>query len=217
MEIFEAKENRNFGDAWRIVSFCLLRSVKTGQPIGFNCFGDLNAARRIDEISTEMDSSGQVMTTNEPSQHHLEVNCWVPTVPTKVRWNSDFASKRIAYQFDGGWRGYDKNPPPEDQDWFLKAITDLGFEPVRLGGHQSVKQILQEASTCRFFIGACSGMVQPCYSLGIPVFVLKYNQPHNILDYWHRWKAVGFPDDLRIFFDYVFPTVVYGKQPQPGS
>jgi hypothetical protein len=110
---------------------------------------------------------------------------WVPVVPTRVRWagwrGKQF--KRIAYQFDGASRAEKKNPPVGDHERLLAFAP--GYEFVNLGQERSVADCIGVAAHSDLFVGVDSGMLQLCYAVGVPVFLIRYRQDEDVLAVWH--------------------------------
>lgn len=204
MEVF-GKEIWGLGDACKVVRHCRLRSQsRNNEPIGVHCFTDLQAEIFRDVLEL-MDSAGTVVLTDEPVNTEFDVNTQTsPILPMKYRWTGCLESRRIAYQFDGLSQSARKNPPQEDQDWFLSLMAAQGFTMVRLGKHLGLKGSIQELINCRLFVGACSGIAQVAYSVGIPSFILKYYQYGGLLKVWHQDRALAFPADLRHFVSTLF-------------
>lgn len=108
-----------------------------------------------------------------------------PCPRTKIRWKGwdGRRFRRIAYQVEGGYKGVDKNPRPVDLPLLRSFVS--GYRWISLGKHMSVRECIEEASTCDFFFGIDSGMQQMCYAIGLPVFLLTYRQDPFILFSWH--------------------------------
>jgi hypothetical protein len=108
-----------------------------------------------------------------------------PQVPTRVRWRGwvNGLHRRLAYQLDGCWSAGDKNPPPEDLPRLLAWAP--GFELVRLGERLSVRECVAAAAASDLCFGVDSGMLQLCYAVGVPVFLIGYRMGPEVLFAWH--------------------------------
>ncbi|MCY3022202.1 MAG: hypothetical protein NTW87_24590 [Planctomycetota bacterium] len=152
----------------------------------------------------EMDSLGRVVFVRPkdccPLQ--LDINKWVETVPTRTRWQGDKRVKTVAYQFDGRFAGDIKNPPSTDQQWFLEEMKKRGYKLISLENRTGAKDPVSDASKAGFFVGCCSGASQICYSVGIPVFIVKYELDEWSLEAWHGRKVVAMPKNLRDFINH---------------
>lgn len=124
----------------------------------------------------------------------------IPFYPTKIRWIPGFY-KRICYQFNGHWKGRQKNPPAED---IPKLTSFLPFEFIQLGRHQSLNEVVRIASESDLFVGVDSGMSHICASVGIPRFIVEYKL--NIDAYQRRnpyIKCVGTNDAIAKITKYI--------------
>jgi len=189
----------HFGDAWRGVNLALLRSVEIGTEVGFSVPTDdhLELCR---QMLAELDSPGRVRVVRRARTLTLQQDGSGAVVPTKTRWCGDRGSRRVVYQFDGLYGAEQKNPPQSDQRWWFKYMTSRGWVLRSLGKHLGVHKSIQEAAAAAFFVGACSGLAQLCYSVGVPVYVVKYGVDAAGLQNWHSGRARGFP---RTLYDFV--------------
>jgi hypothetical protein len=108
-----------------------------------------------------------------------------PLVPTRPRWRGSLQGPfhRITYQWDArSWPGL-KNPSPEDSTCLLRFAT--GYEMVQLGKHLTVRECVEAAANSDLFVGVDSGMMQLCYAVGVPVFLLTYTMDSLVLFKWH--------------------------------
>jgi hypothetical protein len=142
------------------------------------------------EIEDVLDVSGPVEMVTDVTLE--EVTCLLgrwpmhfPQVPTRGRWRgwTDGLHRRVTYQLDGRWSASDKNPPPEDLPRLLGWAG--GFELVRLGEHLSVQKCVAAAAASDLYFGVDSGMLQLCYAVGVPVFLIGYGMRHQVLFAWH--------------------------------
>jgi hypothetical protein len=118
-----------------------------------------------------------------------------PHVPTRVRWRgwTRGRCKGIAYQLDGDWAGDKKNPPAQDFPRLLSLAAE--GQLVRLGKPLTVQECVEAAAACDLFFGVDSGMAQLCYAVGLPVFLIGYQQDPLVLFSWHGDKHAIHCDD----------------------
>jgi len=191
-----------FGDVWKSVQFA--HYVRRTQKIAVRLYArwhgwpgeDFSARPLVDrvELAREIEEVLDVSTpleivTGIPLE---EVTCLLgrwpmhfPQVPTRVRWRgwAHGLHRRLAYQLDGRWAAGDKNPPPEDVQRLLGWAP--GFELVRFGEPLSVRECVEAAAESDLFFGVDSGMLQLCYAVGVPVFLIGYRMSHLVLFAWH--------------------------------
>jgi hypothetical protein len=107
------------------------------------------------------------------------------TVAARVRWRGwgRGLHRRIVYQLDGASCADEKNPPPADLPRLLGFAP--GFEMVPLGKHLSLRQCAEAAAASDLFFGVDSGMLQLCYAVGVPVFLIGYRMGPDVLFKWH--------------------------------
>lgn len=178
--------NFGFGDHW--ASFSWLRHVAKAtntRPIVSYMQHGHNFKERSHEIDWALDMAGDDISDWRPMLTNMEPNTdldgfdiWsCPAVPTRVRW--EFCpplQKTVVYQFDGQ-SSPEKNPSLAEQDRILSHIIALGYTPIRLGKHLSVKECVQLCSKAALFVGCSSGMQCLAQSVGVPVFILEYALP----------------------------------------
>lgn len=166
--------NTHFGDLWKMASVGVTSKIHVGnlnQRVQETLQSILNQMEGGEAVRVFNFFNTQMRTTKHP-----------PTVPTKVRWINR-RHHRICYQFDGRYLGHLKNPPPQDIELFLRE--PLGVQAVQLGKHLSIEESIEYAANSDCFVGVDSGMAQLCYSVGVPVYLVRYNQLQNMIDYWH--------------------------------
>jgi hypothetical protein len=191
-----------FGDVWKSVQFA--HYVRRTRGIVVRLYArwhgwpgvDFSATPQVDrsalarEIEEVLDVSGPLEIVGEVPLE--EVTCLLgrwpmhfPQVPTRVRWRgwAHGLHRRLAYQFDGRWSAADKNPPPEDLPRLLE--WGPGFELVRLGEPLSVRECVAAAAASDLYFGVDSGMLQLCYAVGVPVFLIGYGMSPEVLFAWH--------------------------------
>jgi hypothetical protein len=144
-------------------------------------------AREIEEV-LEVSSPLEIVTDGPLEEVTCLLGRWpmhFPEVPTRVRWRGweHGLHRRLAYQFDGRWSAADKNPPPEDLARLVGWAP--GFELVRLGDPLSVRECTEAAAASDLFFGVDSGMIQLCYAVGVPVFLIGYRMDPLMLCCWH--------------------------------
>jgi hypothetical protein len=191
-----------FGDAWRTVQFAHYVRRTCGIVVrlyprwhgwpgeDFSATPLVDRAALAREIDAVLDVSPPLEIVTEVSLD--QVTCLLgrwpmhfPLVPTRVRWRgwADGLHRRLAYQVDGRWSAGDKNPPPEDLQRLLAWAP--GFELVRLGTPLSVRECAEAAAASDLFFGVDSGMIQLCYAVGVPVFLIGYRMDPRVLFSWH--------------------------------
>jgi hypothetical protein len=106
-------------------------------------------------------------------------------IGTRERWRGwpRGLHRRITYQLDAVSNHDRKNPPGEDVPRLLGFAP--GFEMVRLGGHLSLRECVAAAASSDLFFGVDSGMMQLCYAVGVPAFLLNYCMDPLVLFGWH--------------------------------
>jgi hypothetical protein len=107
------------------------------------------------------------------------------TIAARIRWRGwgGGLHRRIAYQLDGVSNAEDKNPLPEEVSRLLTFAP--GFEMVPLGKHLSLRHCAEVAAESDLFFGVDSGMIQLCYAVGVPVFLIGYRMSFLHLFKWH--------------------------------
>lgn len=196
MKLYNFYHFHGFGDCWRSACMALLESEQQNDKVGLcTVTSEGDRLLLLQEIINELDSKGRVILLQDSKflGEHLQVNQNVPVIPTKIRWNKGVYN-RIAYQFDGKYNGRYKNPPKEHIDLFFRYAKDNGIEVVNIGesgGRLNIRQYIEIVSKCDLFVGVCSGMAQLCYSVGIPVVILRYNQFQDAMDLWHGNNPYG--------------------------
>jgi hypothetical protein len=107
------------------------------------------------------------------------------TIAARVRWRGwgRTLHRRVVYQLDGVSRAGEKNPLPGDLPRLLEFAP--GFEMVPVGKHLSLRQCADAAAASDLFFGVDSGMLQLCYAVGVPVFLIGYRMSPEVLFAWH--------------------------------
>jgi len=128
------------------------------------------------------------------------------TVAARVRWRGwgQGLHRRIAYQLDGVSCADEKNPPPGDVARLLGFAP--GFEMVPLGKHLSLSQCAEVAAESDLFFGVDSGMLQLCYAIGVPVFLISYRMSGLHLFKWHGDRHAVYCTDTA---DFVFKARLF--------
>jgi hypothetical protein len=197
-----------FGDVWRTVEY--IHHIRRGHPGTIRLYGlwhgwsdrNYSAVPVADrsglvlEIAAALDvpRTFEVVSTVAADEVQTIEDGWhspIAPVPTRVRWQGWGREPfwRIAYQFDGNVLGSQKNPPPNELERLLSIAP--GYEMVRLGAHLSVQECVEVAARSDLFIGVDSGMIQLCYSVGVPVMIVRYSQsPWVLFDRHGRRQAI---------------------------
>jgi hypothetical protein len=121
------------------------------------------------------------------------------TIAARIRWRGwdRGLHRRIVYQLDGISCADAKNPPPGDVSRLLAFAP--GFEMVPLGKHLSLRQCAQLAAESDLFFGVDSGMLQLCYAVGVPVFLIGYRMSDLLLLKWHGDRHAVYCTDTTDF------------------
>jgi hypothetical protein len=191
-----------FGDVWKSLQFAhYVRRTRgiavrlyprwhgwPGEDFSARPLADRAAlAREIEEV-LEVASPLEIVTDVPLEAVTCLLGRWpmhFPQVPTRMRWQGwdHGLRRRLAYQLDGRWSAADKNPLPEDLPRLLG--WGRGFELVRLGAPLSVRECAEAAAASDLFFGVDSGMIQLCYAVGVPVFLITYRMDRQVLFAWH--------------------------------
>ena len=200
MKVYHVSWHTHLGDVWRAVSMLFMKSEQSGESVGFQYqypwFSETVPACSIEHyvraIIPEMDSPGTVVPVASSSDAiYMDTNAWVPSVPTKLRWNGDpLTGRKLVCCFGGVAHAKRKLPPPGEADWFLDQVKKLGFDAYNINGTESLHDLVVRMAASDLFIGACSGPAQIAYSVGIPVCIMKYHQGSHLLDIWHGPKPM---------------------------
>jgi len=197
MKILGSNLHTSFGDCWKIVSLACNLSERGETSIAVG-----NASQRVQtlfkEISAVLDG-GDKISIFDRCDCHVNINQFIPTVKTKFRWQKGTSHRRICYQFDGAYRSELKNPPVAHIDLFKAKLGSV--EAICLGKHLSVSECVRHASTSDCFVGVDSGMAQLCYSVGVPVYLLRYKQEQATIDAWHGDKPTRICLDIEEFLE----------------
>jgi hypothetical protein len=142
-------------------------------------------AREIEEV-LEISSPLEIVTDVSLEEVTCLLGRWpmqFPQVPIRARWQGRGLHRRIVYQLDGVSCAEEKNPPPEDVSRLLGFAP--GFEMVPLGKHLALRHCAEIAAASDLFFGVDSGMMQLCYAVGVPVFLIGYRMSDLRLLKWH--------------------------------
>jgi hypothetical protein len=191
-----------FGDVWKSVQFA--HYVRRTRGIAVRLYArwhgwpgkDFSASPLVDRLALAREID-EVLDVSPPLEIVRDVpledvTCLLgrwpmhfPQVPARVRWRgwAHGLHRRLAYQLDGRWAASDKNPPPEDLPRLLGWAP--GFEMVRLGAPLSVRECALAAATSDLYFGVDSGMLQLCYAIGVPIFLIGYRMGREVLFAWH--------------------------------
>ena len=194
-----------FGDAWGAANYFLRLSEETGEPTKV-----FNLDPRIREIVPLLDSVGSVVEV-EQSADVLVHSHRDPSVlrtlypyqipPIVIPWGVVFAreffktkiaiwqpnsSRTIAIQLIPRHDNDKKGCPAEHRAYFCERMKSAGYEVAEMGLPASIVENIQLASKAQAFIGICSGMSHLCYSVRIPVHLLRNDQDSNTLAICHQ-------------------------------
>jgi hypothetical protein len=177
------------GDLWRLVSRALRLSESHACTAGISPHslgGDRSEIIR--DILRVLDSKGRVVLCPNRAGVHFDVNEWQPSLPTRRQWKTG-PFRRIAWQFDGITFAEEKNPPTKDVQDILRFCLDNDIDTIQLGKHLGIERCIEELLSCDFFVGCASGLAELCYSVGIPVYILQYRLPDQLIQCWQGGKA----------------------------
>ncbi len=172
--------NNGFGDQWATINLLLHRAsamqktqrlsrLQNGQDLG----------RMQEEILASLDAPPWVNLVPEPGNTPLNgFNVWAtPYFPTKTQWCWRSCPSYAVCQFDGQSNASGKNPSLADQEEIVAALKEWGLDIIHIGKHLSVADCVFAAVGAALFVGADSGMLHLCHSVGVPRFILQYSQP----------------------------------------
>ena len=113
-------------------------------------------------------------------------------LPSYITYNiNNVDNKKICYQF--GKTGNKSRILKEGEELIiLSFFIENGFTPISLGGHISDEENLKHASTCKFFIGTCSGMSHLCHAVGTPVNIICNDRRISKTKKFHTGNVRGF-------------------------
>ncbi len=144
----------------------------------------------VREILDLLDLSRPLPVVTDASIEEVFVPDQIPwhfplTIASRIRWRGwgRGLHRRIVYQLDGVSHADEKNPPPGDVARLLEVAP--GFDMVPLGKHLSLCQCAQLAAESDLFVGVDSGMLQLCYAVGVPVFLIGYRMSELHKMKWH--------------------------------
>jgi len=92
--------------------------------------------------------------------------------PTFKTWAPNKSGK-VCYQFDGKTHKEKNFPNAEAEEEVLDAIRDQGYTPVKLDKALSLRECVEEAATCEFYVGVCSGMSHLCHAVRTPMILAR--------------------------------------------
>jgi hypothetical protein len=70
---------------------------------------------------------------------------------------------------------------------------------VPLGKHLSLRQCAEVAAESDLFFGVDSGMLQLCYAIGVPAFLISYLMSRLVLFAWHGNRHAVYCTDTADF------------------
>lgn len=171
-----------FGDLWSSLHWCLRRSEDIGELVKLSRWNwynrDFDCLDRLNEMLPLIDAppSAKIKIVEDKPHNYIGGDCWNRMYySTKVRWLNHHR-KTVAYQFDGRSSGDQKNPPQEHIDMFLSWAKESGITAVRVGLPASIRECIDIMCSADAFVGACSGMSHLAISVGIPTYVVEYQQ-----------------------------------------
>lgn len=175
--------NLNFGDLWASVNIAGRRGEFLGRQDLSSMVCGTDRRKILQEIIDTLDMPvPPVLTNANPDTEMAPWSMWYTEYyKTNPAWDYNSKHSTVVCQLDESVSLSEyKNCPTNDITLIHGVIRNLGFTPIKLGKHLSVKQCVEEASKAAFFVGVDSGMSHLCHSVGLPVFMMEYRYP-----VWH--------------------------------
>jgi len=92
-----------------------------------------------------------------------------------IKWHpNNITSKIIAYQFDGKTHTKKNFPNKEAEQDVLNYINQLGYQTIKLGYEQTIKECAEILSRSFSFVGVPSGMSVLSAAVGIPYIMIVH-------------------------------------------
>jgi len=171
--IYGYPEECGFGDIWAVTSYLLRISEESARPTKFVA-RTKSFKTTIQNILPLLKSKGEIEFIGGQAAQRILNYCEpykVKFVPTINKWANN-NSKIIAYQFDGSHLSNHKNINGNRLEWLLSNLIKIGYEPVNVGGRQSVEFIVDTLAKAKLFVGCPSGLSIAAISVGTPIFLI---------------------------------------------
>ena len=178
-----------FGDMWCTVNFLMQKSLAAQETIHLSRWegGDtiIDHKATLEAMISMLDAPGaRVLVVDEPANTKV---CGEPFLikhlPTKIQWTrASRASRTVAVQWAGISSADAKNPSPGERAKLVAWAEKTGHILVPIGLPLTMQESAQTLSTCRAFVGPCSGMSHLSHSVGTPCFLLEYLMK---VAWWH--------------------------------
>lgn len=195
--------NHGLGDRWASLNL-LLRKAETERSILY--VSDADRGRLHEEILTALNAPiARLRSVPESGNTSLDgFNVWAAEFyPTITQWVKPGHSAKVAVHFDGVSSAADKNPSSVERAAIIDHLSNLGYEPVFLGPHQTIAEAVDVLATAAFFVGVDSGFSHVAHSVGVPMFLLQYKLPVVTC---HRGKPYILCEGARDFIDHKLKT-----------
>ncbi len=207
-----------FGGVWAVTSLMLQLSEQLGKPVYYT--GD---DLRPLAIAPFMKSAGTIRASCarptilfiHPTHHSVYAGTKGFIPERLLRWRVAFArlycqttarwhgagGQRIAYQFVPGKEGA-KSCKPGQIEQFERGVRALGYTPSAIGAHVGIAGSIKRAAGAGLFVGVDSGMSHLCHSVGVPVHLIRNDQPAETIAIMHKGNAYRLHDDIASFLNW---------------
>lgn len=190
----------NLGDHWATMNYIVCRSYILREEMRLSRFQHgLDFGPRFREILGLLDTPERScisIVSDKGQQDPCGYAIWdAPSCPTKIRWTPGRKKRRICFQFDGISSAESKNPTLADEQRILEELM-VYANPVKIGKHQTLSQIVQEMTNSDLFIGCDSGMSHIAHSVGVPTIIVQYKLPVITAHRQKHYLCANGTDDL---------------------
>lgn len=178
-----------FGDMWCTVNFLMQKSLVARDIIHLSRWGSFEKGDdykdTLESMINMLDAPGaRVLVTDEVANTKVGGEPFlIRYLPTKIQWTrASRASRMVAVQWAGISSANTKNPSPGECAKLVTWATETGHTLIPIGLPLTMQESAHILSTCRAFVGPCSGMSHLCHSVGTPCFLLEYLMK---VAWWH--------------------------------
>jgi len=166
------------GDCWAGIMWSIDLALRTSMPTSLSVLrmGGKHCGaseRKYEEIIPLVKGGNLVRLTHEEpgAEKNWRDVYQAPYQPTFIR-PAEKRDRAVAYQFDG--KSHKEKLCPNDEAMLiLRTLEEKGYELVRLGDQGDLKENLERASRCEFFVGVDSGFAHLMLSLGVDVHMIR--------------------------------------------
>lgn len=174
------------GDCWAMLNYCYGVAERTQTKVKLSKFN--NTSKRLGPITEAIaaflhDKEPLIELTDAYPNHliHYSGIFQAKPVPTTPSWQN-LNSKMVIYQFDGNSWGHLKNPTPSEIDAWKTRMADRGYTLINVGNFTPLDKAICCAASAEYFVGVVSGMVEVCYSTGVPIKIVVNNMPKDVFE-----------------------------------